>query len=277
MPELPEVETVRRVLEPQVKGRKITGITIAQPKIIAHPGADAFAAAVAGSTIVSMGRRGKYLAVVLDDGGKIVLHLRMTGHLLVTPDDFPEQKHTYLVLQLEGDEQVRYIDPRRFGRFWYVGPDEDDVFTGMDKLGPEPLDDSLTGEYLKRKLGKRTKAIKEMLHDQTIVAGIGNIYSDEILFAARIRPDTRCSALSTRTWNRLAEEIRNTIGWGIAVNEMTAEEYLEGKGEVFHNMPLIKVYGHEGAPCPRCGHAIKRVEIGGRGSYYCPACQRKRS
>lgn len=167
--------------------------------------------------------------------------------------------------------------PRRFGRLWYLAPGEDDTVTGMAKLGPEPLDAGFTGRYLREKLETSGKTIKEALHDQRVVAGIGNIYSDEILFRSRIRPDTRCKDLSARLWNRLAKEVRATIESSVAVNAMTPEEYTQGMGEVFHNTSHVAVYGRAGEECPRCGRAIKRVEIGGRGSYYCPRCQQKRS
>lgn len=276
MPEMPEVEAVRRVLEPQLRGRRVASVAIAQPQIVAHPGPDGFASAVEGREIVSMGRRGKFLTMALGDGGTIVLHLRMTGHLLVLPANFPVQKHTHLVMGLSDGMEVRYVDPRRFGRFWYLAPGEEDAVTGMAKLGPEPLDAAFTGSYLKEKAGSRSKAVKEALHDQSVVAGIGNIYSDEILFKARIRPDTRCKDLSARLWNRLAREARAVIESSVAVNAMTPEEYREGMGEVFHNMEHVEVYGRAGEPCLRCGSTVRRMEIGGRGSYYCLRCQRKR-
>ena len=188
MPEMPEVEAVRRVLEPQLRGRRVASVAIAQPQIVAHPGPDGFASAVEGREIVGMGRRGKFLTMALGDGGTIVLHLRMTGHLLVLPANFPVQKHTHLVMGLSDGMEVRYVDPRRFGRFWYLAPGEEDAVTGMAKLGPEPLDAAFTGSYLKEKAGSRSKAVKEALHDQSVVAGIGNIYSDEILFDARVNP-----------------------------------------------------------------------------------------
>ena len=276
MPEMPEVEAVRRVLEPQLRGRRVASVAIAQPQIVAHPGPDGFASAVEGREIVGMGRRGKFLTMALGDGGTIVLHLRMTGHLLVLPANFPVQKHTHLVMGLSDGMEVRYVDPRRFGRFWYLAPGEEDAVTGMAKLGPEPLDAAFTGSYLKEKAGSRSRAVKEALHDQSVVAGIGNINSDEILFKARIRPDTRCKDLSARLWNRLAREARAVIESSVAVNAMTPEEYREGMGEVFHNMEHVEVYGRAGEPCLRCGSTVRRMEIGGRGSYYCPRCQRKR-
>lgn len=201
----------------------------------------------------------------------------MTGQLLVTPSDYPVEKHTHRQAALSGGCQIRYIDVRRFGRFWYLKADEPDRITGQDKLGLEPLDDALTKDYLKARLGGRKKSIKEMLHDQSVVAGIGNIYSDEILFEAGIYPEEKCFDLTAGDWSRLAAKIKKVIAWGIKANETTPEEYLAGAGKEYRNMPDLRVYGREGQPCGRCGAEIERIVIGGRSSCYCPVCQRKKS
>ncbi len=274
MPELPEVETVRRIIEPQIKGQKIISVSIQNPQVIAYPEAETFSGLLAGQTISSMSRRGKFLTVHFESGDRLGLHLRMTGQLLVTPADFPEEKHTHLVLCLAGGQQIRYIDQRRFGRFWYLKAGEEDTVTGQDRLGIEPTDDGLTWQYLKEKLGKRKKAVKEMLHDQTIIAGIGNIYSDEILYAAKIYPGKRCLNLTDAEWKRLAEKIPEIINWGIEVNKMTPEQYLAGMGKEYSNMDYFNAYGREGKPCRRCGTPMRRIVIGGRSSCFCPECQK---
>ena len=274
MPELPEVETVRRIIEPQIAGQKITFVMVRNPQVIAYPAADEFPPLLTGQTISSMSRRGKFLTVHFESGDRLGLHLRMTGQLLVTPADFPEEKHTHLVLCLAGGQQIRYIDQRRFGRFWYLKAGEEDTVTGQDRLGIEPTDDGLTWQYLKEKLGKRKKAVKEMLHDQTIIAGIGNIYSDEILYAAKIYPGKRCLNLTDAEWKRLAEKIPEIINWGIEVNKMTPEQYLAGMGKEYSNMDYFNAYGREGKPCRRCGTPMRRIVIGGRSSCFCPECQK---
>lgn len=276
MPELPEVETVRRILEPQLIGRTIVSVDIANPAVIAYPEPPLFSALITGRTVHDMGRRGKFLIINLASGDRIVNHLRMTGQLLVTPPDFPAEKHTHLTMQLSDGNQIRYIDQRRFGRFWYLQAGESDTITGMGKLGLEPSGSALTGSHLKAKLGKRSRPIKEALLDQTIVAGIGNIYADEILFSARIHPETPCQALSTRAWNKLASTIKEVIAWGIETNKMTPEEYLAGKGKEYRNTPDLKAYGREGEPCLRCGRPMRRITVGGRSSCFCPYCQRKK-
>lgn len=276
MPEMPEVEIIRRIIELQIKGQKIRNLRINHAQIIAYPEEGGFVQSLTGQTVKNMTRRGKFLTVHFESGDRLVLHLRMTGQLLVTPATYPEEKHTHLIAELSGGNQIRYIDVRRFGRFWFLKTDEKDTVTGQDKLGVEPLEDGLTADYLQERMGKRKKSMNEMLHDQSIVAGIGNIYSDEILYAAGIYPEEKCADLGSDDGNRLAEAIKEIIAWGIDTNEMTPEEYLEGRGKEYRNMPHLRVYGREAQPCNRCGQAIERIVIGGRSSYYCPVCQRKK-
>ena len=188
MPELPEVETIRRVLEPQVKGREILQVTVENPSVIFHPAADAFCGLLRGEVISSMSRRGKFLRMHMKSGGSLVLHLRMTGCLLVTPSGYPLEKHTHVVFQLSGGNELRFSDVRRFGRIWFLQNGEEDTYSGMDRLGLEPFDAACDAAYLKARFGKRKKAIKECLLEQSGVAGIGNIYSDEILFRGAVQP-----------------------------------------------------------------------------------------
>lgn len=275
MPELPEVETIRRIIEPQIKGRQILSICVENAQVIASPDTESFCRRLKGCTFSGMGRRGKFLQFYLDNGDRMILHLRMTGQLLITPRDYPKEKHTHLILDLSGEQQLRYIDVRRFGRFWLFEKDEKDDYTGMDRLGPEPDDPGITAAYLMKKLSGTNKPIKEALHDQSIITGIGNIYSDEILFAARINPQTRCSDLDTNDWQRLSEEIPAVIRWGIDANRMTPEEYLAGKGKEYRNTSGLKVYGRAGSPCIVCGNLLKKTVIGGRSSCWCSNCQRE--
>ena len=275
MPELPEVETIRRIIEPQISGRSITSLEIHNPQIIAFPDADTFSSSLVGCSFTGMSRRGKFLIFHLNNGSRLVLHLRMTGQLLVTPTDHQEEKHTHLKAELSDGKQIRYIDVRRFGRFWLLSNDEADTVTGMDKLGIEPDNALLTADFLIEKLNKRKKAIKEMLHDQTIIAGIGNIYSDEILHAARIYPEKSCNALTNAEWKRLAEQIPKVIAWATEANEITPEDYLAGNGKEYRNTPFLKAYGHNGKPCEFCGTLFEKLTVGCRSSCYCPKCQKK--
>ncbi|MDD3336429.1 MAG: bifunctional DNA-formamidopyrimidine glycosylase/DNA-(apurinic or apyrimidinic site) lyase [Eubacteriales bacterium] len=276
MPELPEVETIRRILEPQLRGQCILAVNVGNPQVVAYPEAEQFQTGLEGQTIDSLSRRGKFLTLHFTSGDRLVLHLRMTGQLLVMPAGEPQEKHTHLLFALSGGKQLRYIDVRRFGRFWFFHKQEADTLTGLARLGVEPTSPALTAQYLAAKLGARKKTIKEMLHDQTIVAGIGNIYSDEILFAAGISPKEQCSSLTKADWERLAVKIREVILWGIDANAMTAEEYLGGKGKEYRNMPYLRVYGRAGQPCTVCRSMIEKATVGGRTSCYCPCCQEKK-
>lgn len=249
---------------------------IRNDQVIAHPEAERFAALLQGQVFTELRRRGKFLTLPFDSGDWLTLHLRMTGQLLVMPREEPVEKHTHLILSLSDGNQVRYIDTRRFGRFWLFKKGETDALTGQSGLGLEPTDPALTAAYLKTRLGKRKTAVKELLHDQTVVAGIGNLYSDEILFAAGIYPGARCDTLSDADWGRLAKAIPETILCGIEADKMTPEEYLQGRGKTYRNAPALRVYGRFGQPCVRCQTALKKETVGGRTSCYCPQCQMKK-
>ncbi|NMM65828.1 DNA-formamidopyrimidine glycosylase [Clostridium sp. P21] len=275
MPELPEVETVKRVLEPQIKGQKIKYVDISNKQVIAYPDAEAFCDNVIGQTIVGIRRRGKFLNILFESGDRMVLHLRMTGCLLITPSEYEKAKHTHAVFSLKNGNELRYIDTRRFGRFWFLKKDEEDTFTGIDKLGLEPFDKNLTGEYLHNCLLKRKKPIKECLLEQSMVAGIGNIYGDEILFAAGLCPSRPANSLTWEEYHRLAKQISVTLAYFIEKNAISPEDYLAGKGKDYRNTPYLKVYGHEKEKCLVCGHDLKKIILAGRSSVFCPNCQRE--
>ena len=277
MPELPEVETIKRIVCPQLAGRTIETTEVRNAQVIAYPNSSCFSKAMSGQIISNMSRRGKFLTIQLENGDRLSLHLRMTGQLTVVPESEPIEKHTHLIFHLSGGSQLRYIDTRRFGRFWLLRKGEADTVTGQNKLGLEPTDPAITGEYLKTLLGKRKKTVKEMLLDQAVIAGIGNIYSDEILFAAKIYPGTACRILNEYDWDKLAKKIPEIIIWGIESNNMTPDEYLRGKGKEYRNISQLRIYGRAGKPCVRCGTIIDKVTICGRTSCYCPSCQKPRS
>lgn len=273
MPELPEVETIRRVIEPQIKGLAIKDISVRRPEIISHPTANDFCDRLRGQSFCGAQRRGKFLILCLEQGDRVILHLRMTGCLLLTPADFPEEKHTHLIFHLNNGTELRFSDTRRFGRFCLVPNGEDDTYSGVEKLGKEPFDADFSRDYLMERLGKRKKTVKECLLDQSVIAGIGNIYSDEILFAARISPSRPANTLDCEEWTRLAAAIPERLSFFIRKNAITPEEYLETKGRDYRNTPFLQVYGHEGDPCPVCGEPLCRTVIGGRSSTFCPCCQ----
>lgn len=274
MPELPEIETFRAVLSPQLCGRTITHPEIRHPAVVAHPSAEAFVDGVSGRAVQGIDRRGKFLILRLDRGADLVAHLRMTGRLLVTPGDYPAWPHTHAVLRLSDGNELRFVDPRRFGRLWLRRPGDIDTFTGISRLGLEPLEPTLDAAFLQARFGKRRAAIKTCLLDQAIVAGIGNIYADEILFAARIRPTRASATLGNAEWRRLAEAIPAILRKAIKDNRTSPEEFLAGGGTEYRNTPLLLIYGHAGDPCPSCATKLTGITIGGRGSCFCPTCQR---
>jgi len=274
MPELPEVETIKRVLEPQLRGCMIQSVKVPRPEVIAHPDAADFCAALAGQKIRGMDRRGKFLQIIMESGDTVILHLRMTGCLLAAPKDHPAEKHTHVVFCLDNDVEVRFSDTRRFGRLWLQHAGEADTFSGRELLGPEPFDEGMTAEYLQSALGKSRRTIKACLLDQKKIAGIGNIYSDEILFSAKIRPDREACSLKKKEWERLAETIPASLSFFIEKNRITPAAYLKSKGQDYRNTPFLKVYGHEGEPCPTCGTPLRKNVIGGRSSVFCPKCQK---
>lgn len=274
MPELPEVETIIRVIGPQIQGLSITEVVISHPSVIAHPSPEDFRRRLVGRQMEGVVRRGKFICFPLAGGARMILHLRMTGGLLVTPSDFPPEKHTHVIFRLTNGMEMRFSDMRRFGRFWLVEPGEADQYSGIAKLGPEPFDENFTAAYLQKNLGKRRKAIKECLLDQSIVAGIGNIYSDEILFRAKINPSRLANCLTTAEWEHLAEVIPSCLLFYIEKNAIGPEEYLKTRGRDYRNTPFLKVYGHKGEKCPVCGSLLCKTVIGGRSSVYCPVCQK---
>ena len=294
MPELPEVETVRRVLGPHLLGRRIQAVHIYNAQVIAAPAPDVFAAAVTGRVISSFERRGKFLQLYFagderlaaqrsgateetappqESGAHLTLHLRMTGCLSIEPQKAPREKHTHLAFALSDGSELRFEDTRRFGRFWLFEEGEADT-SGIDALGPEPFGGALTADYLKDCGGRKKKPLKELLLDQHTVAGIGNIYADEIAFAARLLPDRPSNTLNKEEWTRLARTIPERLAYFTEKNAISFEEYLKTRGKDYRNTPYLQVYGRAGLHCPVCGTPLERTVIAGRSSVYCPHCQK---
>ncbi len=274
MPELPEVETVKNTLSPLLIGRTITACRLNRGDIIKHPSSERFVSLLTGSRISSLSRRGKYLLIHLKNGDRLIIHLRMTGRLLCTPADKEQKIHTHVIFELDNGNQLRFSDTRRFGCLWLLKKDEQDTVTGMSKLGIEPFDDDFSGQYLADRLSKRHISIKQGLLDQSVIAGLGNIYVDESLFAAEISPLHLTCALDQQQWQKLAEVIPQVLKQSIANNGTTFSDYLDGEGNAGKNMPFLQAYGREGLPCRRCNTPLLRKKIAGRSSYFCPVCQK---
>ena len=275
MPELPEIETVRAVIGEEITGACIREAEVRAPSLVAWPTAEEFCRRLRGRTITSLTRRGKFLVFSLDDGGRMLLHLRMTGCLLAAQAGEPEEKHTHLVFTLTDGRALRFSDVRRFGRVWLFAAGETDAVSGIESLGRDALDPSIDGDCLKTMFGKRRTSIKECLLDQRALCGIGNIYSDEILFAARIHPARPACLLTDDEWTVLAEAIGREMAYFVEKNAVSAEEYRRGHGMEYHNTPYLRVYGRAGEACLCCGAPLVRSVIGGRGSVWCPRCQKE--
>ncbi|MCD6289213.1 MAG: bifunctional DNA-formamidopyrimidine glycosylase/DNA-(apurinic or apyrimidinic site) lyase [Anaerolineae bacterium] len=270
MPELPEVETVARELRPHLIGRQITKATVYWPRSIACPSAEEFSKLVCGRRILNVARRGKYLLFPLADGWTLLIHLRMTGNLHVQPTEHPLNRHTRVILSLDDGYTLRFTDQRKFGRLWLTQTPEAIV----GKLGPEPLDPSFTARDLATRLWGRRAPIKAVLLDQRCIAGLGNIYADEVLFAAGIDPRRPANSLTDTEVHRLHAAIRTILAEAIRAKGSTLRDYrppTTGSGQF---QAHLQVFRREGKPCPICGTPVQRVRLAQRSTFFCPHCQR---
>lgn len=271
MPELPEVDMARHALQELAVGKRILSVEALCGDSVAFPDVNGFCSALTGQTIIGTGRRGKFLFMELQNGYRLIVHFRMTGFLMFTESTSAFKPHTHIVFHLNGAKDVRFIDPRRFGRMWLVKRGEADP-SGVALLGPEPNDSIITGEYLHKAFRGHTSAVKTMLMDQHLLAGIGNIYSDEILFQARIHPASPAFSLSGGECAEIARLIPLIMNFFTRKNRLPSAEYMAAEGKAYGNTPYLQVYGRKGKGCPRCGTALESIAICGRTSVYCPMC-----
>ncbi len=272
MPELPEVETVRRSLEQALAGRRIVEVTrVAWPKTVAAPEIALFCEHLRDRTILGVGRRAKYVIIQLDHDDALVVHLRMTGRLLVADGDVEPDQHTHVTLRLDNGQQLFFRDTRKFGRIWLL--DRAGVEALDHKLGVEPLDAGLTAAKFREILRRRKGRIKPLLLDQTVVAGLGNIYVDEALWQAQIHPLQAVNQLDDNQLDALYAAIRQILASSIANRGTTFADYRDGWGFRGDNQNFLKVYDRAGQPCPRCGTPIVRIVVAQRGTHICLQCQ----
>jgi formamidopyrimidine-DNA glycosylase len=275
MPELPEVETVRRDLERRLVGRRITSCWVAPdaPRLVQLVPPSEFCRELRGRTVVGLRRRGKYLIVDLDDGRAWVMHRRMSGNVLWRERDAPPDDYVRARFALDDGHELRWADLRKFGTMWLV----EDATMVTEALGPEPLDAEFTPEVLRARAGKRAAPIKSVLLDQTVLAGMGNLYTDEALHFARIHPLRPANRLKTADWGRLHEGIVRALRMGIAARGSslgtTLRDHVNVDGDPGTNQETVSAYGREGAPCYTCGTPMRRIRVGGRSSVFCPRCQ----
>ncbi len=270
MPELPEVETIKSELSPHIIGRSINGVTLLWERMLSQPSPEEFHLHIAGKKITGLARRGKYLIFRLDSGDSLIIHLRMSGALILGGD--PTPKYTRAIIHLDNSKSIFFCDPRKFGRIQLV-KDECDI---TKKLGPEPLEKDFTAEVLGKMLSKRKAPVKAVLIDQALIAGIGNMYADEALFAARINPLRPADSLSQNEINRLHKAIRMVLRDAIDSKGASVSNYFRPGGEKGSAHSHFKVAHRKGELCPVCGRPIKRISIRQRGSHYCPKCQPER-
>ena len=277
MPELPEVEVVRRDLEHEVVGRKIKTVEVDGVRSVRrHAKGPAFAACLVDRRITGVARRGKYLVCGLDNADALVVHLGMSGQLLrVRSAREPRHRHTHVVVTFTQGGQLRFVDPRTFGEMFVTPTDAAGWVIELAHLGPDPLDAVHSWEQFGARLAARTTKLKPLLMDQRFLAGLGNIYSDEILWAAGLRWDRSGDSVRDPEVRRLARAITETLQEAVKCrgSSLADEQYVDlfgrpGGFQRFHN-----VYAREGLACPRCRHVIVRERVGGRSTFWCPACQ----
>lgn len=308
MPELPEVETVRRCLEKVIPGRSVERVDVLHPDCIHDLEAAVFAGCVAGAVFGRPLRRGKYLVLPLDTGDLLVVHLRMTGRFEFSPgtDEAADRRHTHLIFHLGRGDRLRYSDTRRFGRFYLLksrngsrGPGVlrescgsyhsdresevdrllsqvdpgDGMPGGLRTLGPEPYAAEFDPDYLAGVLSGRRAPIKGILLRQDLVAGLGNIYVDESLHRAGIRPDTPGGELDRQAVVKLHQAIGEVLGEAVELRGTTFSDYRDAFGRTGDFRDFLRVYGRAGKECPACGTPIERRRLAGRGTHYCPHCQ----
>jgi formamidopyrimidine-DNA glycosylase len=274
VPELPEVETIKNTLQPKLRGRKVSGIQIYLPRLIKYPSHIEFMSQIRGKEFQRITRRGKYLIFQLSDGYFLVIHLRMTGRLLYLPMDTPREKHTHIILQLDNPFQLRYHDLRTFGTLYLVGAEEMGQIKGLVGLGPEPLGKDFTVGYLEKNFSQRRIKLKSALLDQGLIAGLGNIYVDEGLFRAGLHPQREVSSLGNKELRRLHQALQDVLREGIEHRGTTIRDYLDGEGQAGGFQKKLLVYGRQGKPCPQCGSKLEKIRVGGRGTVFCPSCQK---
>jgi formamidopyrimidine-DNA glycosylase len=274
VPELPEVETVARLVRPHLVGRTISGTSVAWERTLGGMSRRAFGRAVRGATVAAVGRRAKYVVIELEragvPSGALLVHLRMTGRLHVDPPGTPVRDYTRVTCRLDAGHELRFVDVRKFGRFRHAAqPGE-----VLAELGPEPLEAGFDGDWLHRELRARRRMLKPLLLDQTFLAGLGNIYVDEALHTARLHPERSSDRVGRAKAEGLATAIRATLAAAIEREGSSFDTfYRTPEGQPGSYQHQFRVYGRTGKPCPECGRRITRIVVGQRGTHVCTRCQ----
>lgn len=273
MPELPEVETIRRDLNKELKGRKIIRLKYYDWAKMLKPDPGSVRQAVEGKKIKDFQRRAKLLLMHLDDHNTtIAIHLKLSGQLFIRKQTDPPDRFTHVILELDRGDELRFNDLRKFG-FMKVIYSQKDLETVLSEFGPEPLTKEFTLSKFKEIVTKSARAIKTVIMDQTKISGVGNIYADEALWRAKIHPETSANNLSGQKLEELHEAINFVIKQGVEDRGTSVDQYLTIYAEEGEHAKNLKVFRLDGEPCPRCGTTIKKIRVGGRGTHFCPKCQ----
>lgn len=273
MPEMPEVETIRRTLDDKVTGRKILRVGMLLPRLVKWPSPGEFQALVTDTVITRLARRGKYLLFYLDSGIVMVVHLRMTGRLFVQTE-WTDDRFARIVFELDDAKRLVYADSRTLGTLYAMPEAELWRIAGLHTLGPEPLSPEFTPGYFREKLRGRKGKIKALLLDQKVIGGLGNIYVDESLALAGIHPERAADSLREEEAAKLYGAINTVIEQGIQYGGTSFRDYRDGEGGRGSNQNHLSVYGRKSQPCKICGTPIAKGEVAGRGTHYCPNCQK---
>jgi formamidopyrimidine-DNA glycosylase len=274
MPELPEVEVLRRSLERHLPGERIERVEIHAPALREPLDRSTLERLTAGRRVEGLRRRAKFLWIDLSGGATLVVHLGMSGRLTVVPGDAPREPHEHLAFHLASGRRLRFRDPRRFGQVFALATAalaEDRHFL---HLGIEPLEGGLDGEHLRRHAQGRRGPVKTFLMDARVVVGVGNIYAAEALFRAGIHPTRSVARIGEARWQRLATEVRDVLAGAVEQGGTTLNDFTDGEGNAGYFQITLSVYGREGEPCPACHTPIRRIVQANRSTFYCPRCQR---
>ncbi|CEG28172.1 DNA-formamidopyrimidine glycosylase [Bacillus sp. B-jedd] len=274
MPELPEVETVRRTLEQLLIGKRISSVSVFWPKMVKNPVDTAqFTDALKGQSFLAIGRRGKFLIFYTEDFA-LISHLRMEGKYSVSDAADPVDKHTHAIFKFEDGTELRYRDVRKFGTLHLFLKGTEFEQPPLFGLGPEPFSEEFTVAHLAERLGRTNRKVKTALLDQKILVGLGNIYVDEALFRSGIHPERLANSLNEKEIAKLYSEIVSTLGEAVEKGGSTIRSYVNSQGQIGMFQLDLLVYGRKGEECKKCGGPLSKGVVGGRGTHYCPNCQK---
>jgi formamidopyrimidine-DNA glycosylase len=273
MPEMPEVETIRRSLAVKLQDRRIMQVEIRLARQIKWPDTEGFKAKLVGHAFRKFDRIGKYLLFAFEDGRELAVHLRMTGRLLYEADGEVHDAYARVIFSLDNGAKLVYADTRTFGVLYALDAGERWRIHGLTEMGPEPLSKGFTTAYLQQAAQGRKSRIKNFLLDQRRIGGLGNIYVDEALFLAGIHPLREAGSLTAGELQRLHDAVNEVIAEGIADGGTTFRDYVDADGQKGGHQAHLRVYHRDGKPCCQCGTLLERIVVGGRGTHFCPVCQ----